>query len=86
MQLINKAEAAQISACRERIAALSDEATVEQVIEAMAPLPANLFRVIDAEIGNGRHGYGGKGYLVRRLRNDPTDGPRMFEALAPETR
>lgn len=69
--------------CRARIKALPLDATPEQVIAAVAPLPAHLFPSIDDEIGNCvRWGdYGGRGPLVRAVRNDPINGPKMYAAM-----
>lgn len=69
--------------CRARIKALPLNATPEQVIAAVAPLPAHLFPSIDDEIGNCvRHfEYGGRGPLVRAVRNHPIHGPKLYAAL-----
>ena len=81
MKPTNKKDAQAVQACRERIAALNIDATVDEVIAAVAPLPARLWLVVDNEIGNGSSRYGDRGCLVRRVRNCPTNGPRMFAAM-----
>lgn len=72
--------------CRARIKALPLDATPEQVIAAVAPLPAHLFPSIDDEIGNCVRwfDYGGKGHLVRAVRNHLVHGPALYSALSKE--
>ena len=51
------------------------------VIEMFCQVPYIVFRTIDDEIGNASRQYT-RGYLVRRVRNDPVYGPQLFAVLA----
>lgn len=81
--MLNKKQAKILVQYRARIAALPLDAGPEQVIEAVRGLPRNLWEVLDNEIGNCHRSaeYNNRGGLVRRVRNWPGEGEKMFAAL-----
>lgn len=52
-----------------------------RVLEIFRGVSVNVWWDIDDAIGNGEPEFGGKGWLVRRVRNSQEYGPALFKAL-----
>lgn len=83
LNISQRAEKKQVIAKIRELDGTSQEISVygPQVLEIFKGVSAYVFQQVDNEIGNANADYKGKGWMVRRVRNSPDYGPKLFKSL-----